>query len=87
MRVIAHIGGLAPIGVMAPGCDQKHEKEAFNCIFGAPSGLSHRCDNPDIKSKIECCRNGPHECSFEVTFGEDQTLTYQYCTDAVHAFC
>ena len=42
MRVIAHIGGLAPIGVMAPGCDQKHEKEAFNCIFGAPSGLSHR---------------------------------------------
>ena len=49
MRVIAPIGGLAPIGVMAPGCDQKHEKKTFNCIFAPPSGLSHpRCDNPDI---------------------------------------
>lgn len=47
MRVIARIGTIARIGVMARGYDKKQTEKLFISIFARGSGLSHPCDNPD----------------------------------------
>ena len=41
MRASAHIDVIAPIGVIAPGCEKKTRAASFNCIFAPVLALSH----------------------------------------------
>ena len=51
---MAPIGGMAPIGEMAPGCGKRRKKEIFNCIFAPSSERWHRVLSQRCKSKSEC---------------------------------
>ena len=74
MRVIAPIGGLAPIGVMAPGCDKKHKKKTFNCIFAPPSPIGVIAPG-DINPRLSAAATGRMYVPLKLRSVKDQPLT------------
>ena len=69
---------------MAPGCEKKHEKNKFNCIFAPRRGYRTGCDKPDNISRLSAAvtRHANIVCMHRVRSVKDQPITYHYRADA-----